>query len=66
MYVDGKVVNKPQTRGGIPLSNALVISENYQGLANIEENNSLPSEPLSDDNSQARKPKTGRLFKNDA
>ena len=26
MYVDGKVVNKPQVKGGIPLSNALVLS----------------------------------------
>ena len=26
MYVDGNVVNKPQVRGGIPLSNALVLS----------------------------------------
>ena len=26
MYVDGKVVNRPQVKGGIPLSNALVLS----------------------------------------
>lgn len=26
MYVNGQVVNKPQVKGGIPLSNAIVLS----------------------------------------
>ena len=26
MYVDGQVVNKPQMRGGIPLSNAIILA----------------------------------------
>ena len=47
MYVNGNVVNKPQARGGIPLSNALVLSvvdeEQYDSRTNItqkEENHS--------------------------
>ena len=27
MYVDGKVVNNPQVKGGIALSNAIVLSK---------------------------------------
>lgn len=27
MYVDGKIVNNPHIKGGIPISNALVISQ---------------------------------------
>lgn len=47
MYVNGSVVNKPQMRGGIPLSNALVLSvkepknnENDTEITQKEENNS--------------------------
>lgn len=66
MYVNGKVVNKPQSIGGIPLSNALVITEKQEGLANIEEDNSSPVTPASGDNSQARKPRIGRFIKNNS
>ena len=30
MYVNGQVVNKPQARGGIPLSNAIILSKTSQ------------------------------------
>ncbi len=30
MYVNGQVVNKPQVRGGIPLSNAIILSKTSQ------------------------------------
>ena len=47
MYVNGSVVNKPQMKGGIPLSNALVLSvkepdnnENDTEITQKEENNS--------------------------
>ena len=33
MYVNGQVVNKPQVKGGIPLSNALVLTENVDNIA---------------------------------
>ncbi len=33
MYVNGQVVNKPQVRGGIPLSNALVLTELPDNIA---------------------------------
>lgn len=33
MYINGKVVNNPHIRGGIPLSNALVLSEKVSDLA---------------------------------
>ena len=66
MYVSGKVVNKPQNRGGIPLSNALVITESLQGLASVEEDNSSQLPTDSGDNSQARKPRMGRFIKNNS
>ena len=37
MYVNGKVVNNPHIKGGIPLSNALVLSEKVNDLASIPE-----------------------------
>lgn len=37
MYVNGQIVNKPHVRGGIPLSNALVLSAKNDGLAEIKE-----------------------------
>lgn len=33
MYVNGQVVNKPQVKGGIPLSNAFVLTENVDNIA---------------------------------
>ena len=30
MYVNGRVVNKPQQTGGIPLSNAIILSKTNQ------------------------------------
>ena len=40
MYVSGKVVNKPAQAGGIPISNALTISEKIQVAAgDLPQNN---------------------------
>ena len=39
MYVQGKVVNSPAQKGGIPISNALTISERTR-IAYDEKNNS--------------------------
>ena len=33
MFVNGSVVNKPQVKGGIPLSNALVLTQNMEEIA---------------------------------
>lgn len=38
MYVNGSVVNKPQVKGGIPLSNALVLTQNMDEIASNDIN----------------------------
>lgn len=38
MYVNGSVVNKPQVKGGIPLSNALVLTQNMEEIASEDTN----------------------------
>ena len=38
MYVNGSVVNKPQVKGGIPLSNALVLTQNMDEIASDDIN----------------------------
>lgn len=37
MYVDGKIVNKPNVKGGITLSNALVLTELSDNIAAEED-----------------------------
>ena len=38
MFVNGSVVNKPQVKGGIPLSNALVLTQNMDEIASNDIN----------------------------
>ena len=38
MFVNGSVVNKPQVKGGIPLSNALVLTQNMDEIASDDIN----------------------------